>query len=126
MIIKFLLIAAALGFGFLMLRRPTLANATAARRLLGALFVLAGIVAVLMPNAVTNVANLVGVRRGTDLVLYILVMLFLFVSISLYQRVHALDQHVTDLTRHLALLDDPRAGSIDLEPGEDRRDRLPT
>lgn len=104
MIIKILLIAGALAFGFLLLRRPGLGSQTAARRIVGALIVLGGITAVLFPLSVTHVANAVGVGRGTDLVLYVSVMVYLFVAVSLYQRVHDLDRQITELTRQLALL----------------------
>lgn len=104
MTIKILLIAGALAFGFLFYRRPGTGGHLAVRRILGILVVVGGIVAVLFPLAVTKVANAVGVGRGTDLVLYVSVMVFLFTSVSLYQRVSSLDQQVTELTRHLALL----------------------
>ena len=111
MIIKILLIAGAIAFGFVFYRRPGAGSHLAVRRILGILVVMGGILAVLFPDAVTAVANAVGVGRGTDLVLYVLVMVFLFTSVSLYQRVSALDDQITELTRHLALLDsrDPRA-----------------
>ena len=104
MIIKILLIAAAISAGFLFLRRPALGGHLAVRRVVGLLVLLGGIFAVLFPLAVTDVANAVGVGRGTDLVLYVLVMVFLFTSMSLYQRVSALDLQITEITRQLALL----------------------
>jgi hypothetical protein len=104
MIIKILLIAGAIAFGVLFYRRPGAGGHLAVRRVLGILVVVGGIIAVLFPLAVTSVANAVGVGRGTDLVLYVLVMVFLFTSVSLYQRVSTLDAHITELTRQLALL----------------------
>lgn len=101
MIIKVILIAGALAFGFLLLRRP--GNHLALRRIAGVLIVISGIIAVLFPLAVTSVANAVGVGRGTDLVLYVLVMVFLFTSVSLYQRVHDLETAITELARQMAL-----------------------
>jgi len=103
MIIKILLIAAAIAAGSIFLRRPA-GSHLAARRILGTLVLLGGIFAVLFPLTVTDAANAVGVGRGTDLVLYVLVMVFLFTSMSLYQRVSALDAQITELTRQLALL----------------------
>lgn len=105
MIIKILLIAGAIGFGFLLLRSPSTTGRHMALTRIGGLVVVAGgIFAVLFPLKVTDVANAVGVGRGTDLVLYVLVMVFLFTSVSLYQRLHALDMQITELTRQLALL----------------------
>ena len=74
MIIKVLLIAAALGFAVLVLREKVPGQQEALRRAAGLLVVLAGIVAVLWPDLTTTAANAVGVGRGTDLVLYLLVM----------------------------------------------------
>ena len=104
MIIKILLIAGAVGFGFLLLRTPSTGRHLAFTRIAGILVVLGGIFAVLFPLRVTDVANAVGVGRGTDLVLYVLVMVFLFTSVSLYQRIHSLETHITELTRELALM----------------------
>jgi hypothetical protein len=115
MIIKILLIAGAIAFGYLFFRRPGAGRHLAARRVLGLLVVVGGIFAVLFPLAVTEVANAVGVGRGTDLVLYVLVMVFLFTSVSLYQRVSALDQQITELTRQIALLTS-REASADQKP----------
>jgi hypothetical protein len=120
MIIKVLLIAGALAFGFLLLRRPGLANQSATLRILGSLVVLAGIFAVLFPLTVTDVANAVGVGRGTDLVLYVSVMVFLFVAVSLFQRVHDLDVQITELTRQLALLTARRASEEAGTPADEQ------
>jgi len=111
MIIKILLIAGAIAAGLIFLRRPALGGHLAVRRILGLLVLFGGIFAVLFPLAVTEVANWVGVGRGTDLVLYALVMVFLFTSMSLYQRVSALDLQITELTRQLALMNAREADS---------------
>jgi hypothetical protein len=115
MIIKILLIAGAIAFGILFYRRPGAGSHLAVRRVVGLLVVVAGVLAVLFPLAVTAVANAVGVGRGTDLVLYVLVMVFLFTSVSLYQRVSTLDEQITELTRHVALLT-PREAPVDERP----------
>ena len=104
MIIKILLIAGAIGFGFLLLRNTSSGRHLALVRVAGMLVVAGGIFAVLFPLRVTDVANAVGVGRGTDLVLYVLVMVFLFTSVSMYQRLHNLDSQITELTRQVALL----------------------
>jgi hypothetical protein len=65
----------------------------------------------LFPLKVTAVANAVGVGRGTDLVLYVLVMVFLFTSISLYQRLHTLETQISELTRQLALMNAREPGA---------------
>ena len=118
MIIKILLIAGAIAVGLLFFRRPGAGSHLAVRRVLAMLVVIGGSFAVLFPDAVTAVANAVGVGRGTDLVLYVLVMVFLFTSVSLYQRVTTLDEQITELTRHVAL-SGTRNLDVDETPGRE-------
>src|SRR5664279_4988116 len=61
------------------------------RRTVTVIAMLLGIAAVMLPNAVTKLANLVGVGRGADLVLYLLVLAFLFVSVGMYRRFRELE-----------------------------------
>ena len=102
MIIKFLLIAGALGFGVLVLR-DNVPGHNLMRRVGGLLVVVLAIVAVLWPQLTTYVANAVGVGRGTDLVLYVFVMVFIYNAVATTQRMHRLEYQLTVLTRELAL-----------------------
>ncbi len=65
--------------------------------------ILLGILAVLFPDAVTRVAGLVGVGRGTDLVLYLLCVAFMLVTVSLYLRLNEMHDRYVELARRLAL-----------------------
>jgi hypothetical protein len=103
MIIKALLIAAVLGFGLLVLRDRTPGQHQLARRAVMLLVVVAGVVAVLWPNLTTMVATSVGVGRGTDLVLYVLVITFVYYALATSQRIHHLERSITLLTRELAI-----------------------
>jgi hypothetical protein len=103
MIIKALLIAALMGASAFAVRGPTGPTNLALRRLVAIGFVGLGIVAVIVPNLVTWTAQLVGVRRGTDLLVYLLVIAFIFVSMSLHQKIHSLETRIADLTRAHAL-----------------------
>jgi hypothetical protein len=111
MIIKVLLIAGALGFGVLVLR-DSVPGHTLLRRLGGLAIVLLAIVAVLWPMSTTYVANAVGVARGTDLVLYVFVMVFIYYAIATAQRMHRLERQVLALTRELALAGARRPGEV--------------
>jgi hypothetical protein len=111
MIIKVLLIAGAVAFGLLLLRYTSTSRHLALTRIAGLVVVAGGIFAVLFPLKVTAVANAVGVGRGTDLVLYVLVMVFLFTSISRYQRLHTLETQISELTRQLALMNAREPGA---------------
>ena len=57
------------------------------------------------PELVQVVAVLLGIGRGADVVLYLFVLLFLGTAFFLYARLRRQQQQVTELVRHLALLD---------------------
>lgn len=57
----------------------------------------------LRPDDTTVVANWLGVRRGTDLMLYILVIAFAFTTLSTYMRFHDLELRYARLARAVAL-----------------------
>lgn len=116
MIIKILLITAALGVALLVLRERVPGQREASRRAAGLMVVLAGIIAVLWPDLTTQVANAVGVGRGTDLVLYLLVTVFAYSTLATAQRIHRLQHDITVLTRELALSQPARPGGGEVLP----------
>ena len=105
MIIKVLLIAAALAFGVLIVRERPAGTHQALLRVAGIGITILGVVAVLFPDTTVWAAQLVGVKRGTDLVLYIFVMTFLFTTLASFQRMHRLENQLTQLAREVALRD---------------------
>jgi small membrane protein len=105
MIIKLLLLAGILGAVITALRSSTSMTYLALRRVALLAFGVAAAVSVLSPGTLTWVANRVGVGRGTDLVLYGMVVVFLFVTISVYQRMRHLEEQIVRVTRALALRD---------------------
>jgi small membrane protein len=66
-------------------------------------FVVAGVYAVLRPNDTTVVAHWVGVDRGTDLMLYALIIAFVFTTLSAYMRFKDLELRYARLARAIAL-----------------------
>ncbi len=66
-------------------------------------FVLAGVYAVLRPNDTTVVAHWLGVDRGTDLMLYGLIIAFSFTTLSTYMRFKDLELRYARLARAVAL-----------------------
>lgn len=115
MTIKVLLVMATLALGVVVLRGSS-GRGLALRRLLGCGVVVVGVVAIIWPDAVTWAAQLVGVGRGTDLVLYVMVMFFLFTTASLYQRVKGLETQITVLVRELALTRPERPADLAVDP----------
>lgn len=103
MIIKVLLVLGVLAFGALIMRQRPSGSQQALVRLGGIGVAAAGVVAVIFPDLTVWAAHLVGVKRGTDLMLYGFVMTFLFSTLAAYQRFHHLEQRVIELTRQLAL-----------------------
>ena len=67
------------------------------------LFIIAAVWAVLRPDNLTIVANFVGVDRGTDLMLYALVVAFMFTTLSSYMRFREQELRYSKLARAVAL-----------------------
>ena len=103
MIIKVILIGGAVAAALWLLRGNRHAGRLAFTRICSLVFALTWVVAVLFPDLVTTAANLVGVGRGTDLVLYALVLVVLFSGLSQYRRMRELENQLATVTRALAL-----------------------
>lgn len=103
--IQFLLIAAIIVLGLVVMRRTGADSHLAIRRLLMMLFILAAVMSVLFPQWLTWVAALIGVGRGTDLLLYALVLMFLVFVYTQYRRNMALQRQLTLLARKIALVE---------------------
>ena len=103
--IQLLLIAAIIVLGLVVMRRTGADSHLAIRRILMMLFIVAAILSVLFPQWLTWVASLIGVGRGTDLLLYALVVMFLTFVYTQYRRNLALQRQLTLLARRIALLD---------------------
>lgn len=58
---------------------------------------------ILFPEWTNVLAKKLGVGRGTDLVLYIGIVLFYFVILKLYARMRKLEQQITELIRKQAI-----------------------
>lgn len=132
MIIKLFLLACLAGAALLLVRGRRTALNLLLRRSLTLVVIVVGAAAVLFPGVVTEVAQVVGVGRGTDLVLYVLCVTFLFVSIALYLRLAEMHDRYVELARQLALHEaDPQAHSngepLDRasQPGPSDPDREP-
>jgi hypothetical protein len=101
--IKVLLIAAVMALLIYLLLSRRSAQSRAWVKVGYLVFVVAGIYAVLRPDDTTVVANWVGVRRGTDLMLYILIIVFAFTTLSTYMRFRDLELRYARLARVVAL-----------------------
>ncbi|WP_200961292.1 DUF2304 domain-containing protein [Phycicoccus sp. Soil802] len=92
------------------------ARSQAVRRLGLMLFAAFAVVSILFPNLWNRMAAVAGVRRGTDLVLYALVVAFLSFTVTTYLRFRDFEARYTRLARRLAL-DEVRAESTPSQTG---------
>jgi len=72
------------------------------RLMLLAVFVVI-VVFVLKPSISTTIANLLGVGRGTDLVLYLGIVVMAFVLLLMYAKIKKLEEMITTLIREQSL-----------------------
>ena len=103
--IQILLMIAVLVLLIFFLRHHGTARTAAGFKVGFVLFLAFGIVAVVFPRGVSGLANLVGVGRGADLLLYALVIAFAFYSINTYLRFKEVDLRYARLARAIALRD---------------------
>jgi hypothetical protein len=67
------------------------------------LFVIVAVYAVLRPNDTTVVAHWVGVARGTDLMLYMLIVAFAYTTLNTYLHFRDVELRYARLARAIAL-----------------------
>lgn len=130
LLIQILLViaVAALTLYFLSNRRK--ARAKAGVKIGFVTFLVLAIFAVLFPDATTWVAQLVGVQRGTDLMLYALIVAFVFVTVSSYLRFREQELRFARLARAVALSNaqapDDLNDADDLKGADNAEDVEPT
>jgi hypothetical protein len=71
---------------------------------------MAAAIAVAQPLLLQHLANLLGIGRGTDVLLYLLVFAFFGTSFFLYARTVVLQRQLTQLVRRYALDNATRGG----------------
>ncbi|MGX1695911.1 DUF2304 family protein [Microbacterium keratanolyticum] len=102
-IIKVLLIGAFLIFALILLRPGGSARTQAIRTITLILLLAAGVFAVLFPGLIDDLARSVGVGRGTDLLLYAFIIVFVGNALTTVRRRRAQDAQITQLARQIAL-----------------------
>lgn len=112
MIIQAILIVVIATLGWLMLKSPGGARHLAGRRIVTLAFVAFAVVTVIFPGLTGYLAHLVGVGRGTDLLLYALVVAFLVQILSSFRRNADLERQLTRLARRVALDSAPAPSSV--------------
>jgi hypothetical protein len=116
-LIKLVLLAAIAVVGLFALRGSTRAmHRVLWRGYVVAILVAAGL-GVLFPGALTWIAHKLGVGRGADLLLYVLVVTFMLVSVILFRRLAALERKYVVLSRALAI-QEARTDGVEGTPSE--------
>lgn len=104
MIIKVILIFAILLILMFLISKRGTSRARAGVKIAAILFVLSAAVVILFPSTADDLAHAVGVGRGADLILYMLVVAFMFTTLSFYLRLKDQQQQVVRLNREVAIL----------------------
>ena len=121
--IKFLLLLAGAALVAFFVANRRKARAKAGVKIGFVLFVVFMVYAVIRPDDLTWVANRLGVQRGTDLVLYALVMGFAFVTVSTWVRFREQELRYARLARTIALANAVRPeDSVDVRVFRPARD----
>jgi len=124
--IQVILCIMALALFFLFTQRAHTVRTQAAKRIGFVLFILGAVYAILRPQDVNWIAHKLGVGRGADLVLYLLVVVVAFFAANTFLRFRNLERRFTDLARAVALNDavapvpGPRRESDALTGAEER------
>jgi hypothetical protein len=102
-IIKFLLVPALIFAVWLSLRSRSSLRGQARRKLMAGLTVIVGVLAVIFPALAQWAADLVGVVRGTDLLLYFLALVLIYLVGSTSVRFREHEARLVRLARQVAL-----------------------
>lgn len=77
----------------------------AGARIFAFLLTALAIISILIPNVTQELADIVGVTRGTDLLLYVLVVVFAATSTGTYFRFREVDRTLASIVRANAIRD---------------------
>ena len=103
MLIKYVLIGGVALVLVSFLRNRNAMRFQAGKKLLLAAFVVACTVSIARPDVLTRVAGWLGVGRGADLLLYVLIIAFSFVAINTYLKFKDYDERLALVARRLAI-----------------------
>lgn len=103
MIIQWLLIPAVVGAVLVSLRSRNSLRGQARRKIVAALTLVAGVVAIVWPSILQAIADFVGIARGADLILYGLALVIIYLVGSISARFREHEAKIVLLSRALAL-----------------------
>ncbi|GAB15413.1 DUF2304 domain-containing protein [Arthrobacter globiformis] len=109
-IVQVALVLAVITVSLALMRGGSNARHLAIRRIMLVLFAFLAALSIFFPELLTRVARLLGIGRGTDLVLYGLIVSFLVFMATTYQRFRHMESTLTKLSRRIALDETPAPG----------------
>lgn len=107
-IVQIVLVLAVILGSVVLMRGGANAHHLAIRRILLLGFAVVAVLSIFFPVVLTHVAQAFGIGRGTDLVLYALIVCFLVFMASTAQRYRRMEESMTKLARRIALDETPR------------------
>ncbi|MGY2084938.1 DUF2304 family protein [Blastococcus sp. SYSU DS0539] len=117
MIIKWLLVPALIAAVWLSLRSRASLRGQARRKLLAGATIVVGVLAVIFPGATQWAADVVGVTRGTDLLLYVLALVVIYLVGSTSVRFREQEARLMRLSRQVALAETEARMGLGVTPG---------
>lgn len=117
MIIKWLLVPALVAAVWLSLRSRASLRGQARRKLLAGATIVVGVLAVIFPGATQWAADAVGVTRGTDLLLYGLALVVIYLVGSTGVRFREQEARLVQLSRQVALAETEARIGLGVTPG---------
>ncbi|MBT1003037.1 DUF2304 family protein [Paenarthrobacter sp. DKR-5] len=107
-IVQIVLVLAVVVVSLALMRGGSNARHLAIRRIMLVLFATTAAFSIFFPEVLTFVARLMGIGRGTDLVLYALIVTVLVFMATTYQRFRHFETSLTRLARRIAIDEAPR------------------
>jgi hypothetical protein len=107
-IVQIVLVLAVIVVSLALMRGGSNARHLAIRRIMLVIFAVVAALSIFFPELLTMLARFLGIGRGTDLVLYGLVVSFMVFMATTYQRFRHMETTLTQLSRRIAIDETPR------------------
>lgn len=107
-IVQIVLVLAVIIVSLALMRGGSNARHLAIRRIMLVIFAVVAALSIFFPELLTMLARALGIGRGTDLVLYGLVVSFMVFMATTYQRFRHMETTLTQLSRRIAIDETPR------------------
>lgn len=103
--IKIILIAVLIFIFFYFTKFSQSTAAKAWKRIIFLLIIAFGITTIIYPSLINLLANFLGVGRGTDLLLYLLFVSFIFMTLTFYLKINILNDKLNKTISKISLIE---------------------